>query len=52
MIIAPMTPGTHPHRVSSKTNKKDPHPLSITAIGGRNIQIKALGRLIVVRAVR
>lgn len=32
-----MTPGTQPHRVSKKTIAIDPHPLSITAKGGRKI---------------
>ena len=31
-----MTPGTQPQHVSKKTIKTEPHPLSITAKGGKN----------------
>ena len=31
-----MTPGTHPQNVSMNTIKKEPHPLSTTAKGGKN----------------
>lgn len=33
-----MTPGTHPQSVRMKTITKDPHPLSITANGGKRIE--------------
>ncbi len=35
MIRAPITPGTHAQRVRRKTMRIDPHPLSITASGGK-----------------
>ncbi len=34
---APITPGTQPQQVSNKTIKTEPHPLSITAKGGKKI---------------
>ena len=34
---APITPGTHPHRVSTITIRMDPQPLSMTAKGGKMI---------------
>lgn len=34
IIIAAITPGTHPAMVSRTTNRMDPHPLSYTASGG------------------
>jgi hypothetical protein len=34
---APITPGTQPQSVRRNTIKKEPHPLSITARGGKNI---------------
>lgn len=37
MIKAAITPGTHPQSVRIKTITIDPHPLSITAKGGRRI---------------
>jgi len=39
---APMTPGTQPQMVSRTTNKKEPHPLSITAKGGKKMHKSAL----------
>ena len=42
IINAPITPGTHPHSVNRKMMIKDPHPLSITASGGRKIHTMAL----------
>ena len=37
MTSAPITPGTHPHRVSRNTMSTDPHPRSITASGGKKM---------------
>jgi len=37
-----MTPGIHPQSVSKKIIKKEPHPLSITAIGGKKMAKKTL----------
>ena len=37
MTKAPITPGTQPQQVSNKTIKTEPHPLSITAKGGKKI---------------
>lgn len=37
MIRAPMTPGTHAQRVRRNTIRTDPHPLSMTASGGKMI---------------
>lgn len=37
MMRAAITPGTHPARVSRKTMSIEPHPLSITASGGKSI---------------
>lgn len=35
MMRAPITPGTQAHKVRRKTISIDPHPLSITASGGK-----------------
>ena len=35
MISAAMAPGTQPAQVNNKTNNTEPHPLSITASGGK-----------------
>ena len=35
---APITPGTHPANVSRNTIITDPHPLSITANGGKMME--------------
>ena len=35
MIRAAITPGIHPKRVRMKTMINDPHPLPITASGGK-----------------
>ena len=40
MMRAPMTPGTQAQRVSRKTIRIDPQPLSITARGGKMIHNK------------
>jgi hypothetical protein len=37
MTRAPITPGTHPTSVNTSTNNTDPHPLAITANGGKRI---------------
>lgn len=37
MIKAPSTPGIHPINVSINTMRKEPHPLSATARGGKII---------------
>jgi len=42
MTKAAITPGTQQIKVSNKTRRIDPHPLSITARGGKMIQIIAL----------
>ena len=41
-----MTPGTHPHKVNSKTIKNEPHPFPITDRGGNNIASNTLKKLI------
>ena len=33
-----MTPGTHPQNVSMNTIRKEPHPLSKTAKGGKKME--------------
>jgi hypothetical protein len=38
IINAPITPGTQAHSVNRKTIITEPHPLSITARGGKIIQ--------------
>ena len=38
IINAPITPGTHAQRVRRNTITIEPHPLSITARGGKIIQ--------------
>jgi hypothetical protein len=40
--IAAITPGTHPQSVKSKTSSIAPQPLSITASGGKIMQIITL----------
>jgi hypothetical protein len=47
MINAANTPGIQPRRVKIRTIKIDPHPLSITARGGKSIDSKTLQMLIV-----
>jgi hypothetical protein len=37
MIRAAITPGTQPHKVSSSTMRKDPHPFPMTESGGNMI---------------
>ena len=37
-----MMPGTTPAAVNTKTMRNEPHPLSITARGGKNIANNAL----------
>ena len=37
IINAAITPGTQPHKVSRNTMRNEPHPLSTTAKGGKNI---------------
>lgn len=37
-----MTPGTHPASVSRKTMSNEPHPLSITASGGKMMHKRTL----------
>jgi len=44
---APITPGTHPAKVSRNTIMIDPQPLSKTAKGGRKMANKTLQKLIV-----
>ena len=44
MIRAPITPGTHPHRVRRKMMRNDPQPLSITARGGKNMHSRTRSR--------
>jgi hypothetical protein len=43
---AAITPGTHPQRVSKKTIINEPHPLPITAKGGKRIASNTLKKLI------
>ena len=43
-----MTPGTQPHNVNKNTINKEPHPLSMTAKGGKNIAKITLNNDIVV----
>ena len=46
MMSAATTPGTHPQMVKIKTITIDPHPLSITANGGKRILSKTRHKLI------
>jgi len=46
IIKAAITPGIQPKRVSIRTIKTDPHPLSITDSGGKIIASKTLQKLI------
>jgi|TARA_B110000977_G_scaffold134953_1_gene171703 hypothetical protein len=46
MTKAPIIPGIQPQRVSRKIIKKEPHPLSTTASGGKIIANKTLKKLI------
>jgi hypothetical protein len=46
MTKAPIIPGIQPQRVSIKIIKKEPHPLSTTASGGKIIANKTLKKLI------
>jgi hypothetical protein len=41
-----MTPGTHPQSHKRKTINIEPHPLSITESGGKNIARRTLQKLI------
>ncbi len=41
-----MTPGIHPHKVSSNTITIEPQPLSITAKGGKSIESRTRQMLI------
>jgi hypothetical protein len=43
---AAITPGTHPHKVSNNTIKKEPQPLPITDNGGNSIANKTCKKLI------
>jgi hypothetical protein len=45
---AAITPGTQPVKVRIKVIRNDPHPLSITAIGGKMMARKTLNRFIVI----
>ncbi len=47
MTSAAMTPGTHPQKVNNNTIKKDPHPLPITAKGGKKMANKTLIKLMI-----
>ena len=51
MINAPITPGTHPHKVSTNTISTEPHPQSMTARGGKKIAKSALRHDIVDRGM-
>ena len=46
MTSAPITPGTQPQKVSSKTIKKEPQPFPITAKGGKIMANKTRKKLI------
>ena len=44
---AAITPGTHPQSQSKKTINTEPHPLPITASGGKKMASKTLQKLII-----
>jgi len=44
---APIIPGTHPAKVSKRTIKTEPHPLSKTDNGGKKMANKTLQKLII-----
>ena len=46
-MSAAITPGIQPHTVKIKTINIDPHPLSITASGGKRIESSTLQILII-----
>ncbi len=46
MTKAPITPGTQPHNVKSKTITNEPQPFPITDKGGNNMANKTLQKLI------
>jgi hypothetical protein len=46
IIILAITPGIQPRQVSINTIRKEPHPLSTTANGGKIIHIITLIKLI------
>lgn len=52
IINAPITPGTHPHRVRRNTIRTDPHPLSMTARGGQMMQTSTRKQPIVIVDLR
>lgn len=45
MTKAAMTPGTQPQNVSNRTMRNEPHPLPITAKGGKSMANKTLIKL-------
>lgn len=46
-----MTPGTHPQRVSMNTIRKEPHPLSTTAKGGKKMERRTRQKLMLLNKV-
>jgi hypothetical protein len=50
--MAAITPGIHPQMVRIKTSRTAPHPLSITASGGKIMQIIALRSPMNTRKIR
>ena len=48
IINAAITPGTQPHSVNINVIKKEPHPLSTTANGGKMIAIITLSMLMMI----
>ena len=48
MIKAAITPGIHPKHVNIKTIMIEPHPLSITAKGGKMMQRSTLKQPILI----
>ncbi len=52
IMSAPMTPGTQPQRVRRKMIRTDPHPLSITARGGKKMHSRTRRRPIEIYDLR
>ena len=46
-----MTPGTHPQSVSMNTIRKEPHPLSTTAKGGKKMDRRTRQTLMLLNKV-
>lgn len=52
MMRAPITPGTQPQRVRRKMIRTEPHPLSITARGGKKMHSRTRRRPIEIYDLR